>query len=54
MLTQTFFRCSQKEKAKRRYLRAKKINKKIKLKDVKKLKLRDFSDKNRKQSPLFL
>ena len=48
-----FFRCSQKEKAKRRYLELKKINKKIKLKDVKKaLKLRDFSDKNRKQSPL--
>ncbi len=48
-----FFKCSQKEKAKRRYLELKKINKKINLKDVKKaLKLRDFYDKNRKQSPL--
>tara|TARA_B100000579_G_scaffold265725_1_gene219158 strand:- start:2136 stop:2807 length:672 start_codon:yes stop_codon:yes gene_type:complete len=48
-----FFKCSQKEKAKRRYLELKKINKKIKLKDVKKaLKSRDFNDKNRKQSPL--
>ena len=48
-----FFRCAQKEKARRRYLELKKINKKIKLKDVKKaLKLRDFNDKNRKQSPL--
>ena len=48
-----FFRCAQKEKARRRFLELKKINKKIKLKDVKKaLKLRDFNDKNRKQSPL--
>ncbi len=48
-----FFKCSQNEKARRRYLELKKINKKIKLKDVKKaLKLRDFNDKNRKQSPL--
>jgi len=48
-----FFKCSQNEKARRRYLELKKLNKKIKLKDVKKaLKLRDFNDKNRKQSPL--
>ena len=48
-----FFKCSQKEKTRRRYLELKKKNKKIKLKDVKKaLKLRDFNDKNRKQSPL--
>jgi|TARA_B100001540_G_scaffold249121_1_gene224802 cytidylate kinase len=48
-----FFKCSQKEKAMRRYLELKKINKKIELEDVKKaLKLRDFNDKNRKQSPL--
>jgi len=48
-----FFRCSIKEKARRRFHEFKKINKKIKLKDVEKsLKLRDFSDRNRKESPL--
>ena len=48
-----FFKCSLKEKAKRRLKEYKKINKNIKLKEVKKsLKLRDFSDKNRKESPL--
>ncbi len=48
-----FFRCSLKEKAKRRLNEYRKINKNIKLKDVKKaLKVRDFSDKNRKESPL--
>ena len=48
-----FFKCSLKEKAKRRLKEYKKINKNITLKDVKKsLKLRDFSDKNRKESPL--
>jgi cytidylate kinase len=48
-----FFRCSLKEKAKRRLKEYKKINKNIKLRDVQKsLKLRDFSDKNRKESPL--
>ena len=48
-----FFRCSLKEKAKRRLKEYKKINKNIKFSDVKKsLKLRDFSDKNRKESPL--
>ena len=48
-----FFKCSLKEKAKRRLNEYRKINKNIKLKDVEKaLKLRDFSDKNRKESPL--
>jgi len=48
-----FFKCSVREKAKRRFKEFKKINKKISLKDVEKsLKLRDFSDKNRKESPL--
>ena len=48
-----FFKCSIKEKAKRRLQEFKKINKKITLKEVKKsLKSRDFSDKNRKESPL--
>jgi len=48
-----FFICSLKEKAKRRLKEYKKINKNIKLRDVEKsLKLRDFSDKNRKESPL--
>ena len=48
-----FFKCSLKEKAKRRLNEYKNKNKKIKLKDVKKaLKLRDFSDINRKESPL--
>ena len=48
-----FFRCSIKEKAKRRLQEFKKINKNITLKEVEKsLKSRDFSDKNRKESPL--
>jgi len=48
-----FFKCSIKEKAKRRLQEYKKINKKITLKEVEKsLKSRDFSDKNRKESPL--
>ena len=48
-----FFKCSVNKKAKRRYLELKKVNKKIKFKDVQKaLKLRDFNDSNRKQSPL--
>ena len=48
-----FFKCSLKEKAKRRLKEYKKLNKNTKLSDVKKsLKLRDFSDKNRKESPL--
>ncbi len=48
-----FFKCSLEEKAKRRLKEYRKLNNKIKLKDVKKaLKLRDFSDKNRKESPL--
>ena len=48
-----FFTCSLKEKAKRRLKEYKRINKNITLSDVKKsLKLRDFSDKNRKESPL--
>ena len=48
-----FFKCSLKEKAKRRLKDYKKINKNIKLSEIKKsLKLRDFSDKNRKESPL--
>jgi len=48
-----FFKCSLKEKAKRRLYEYRKKNKNIKLKDVEKaLKLRDFSDKNRKESPL--
>ena len=48
-----FFKCSAKEKAKRRLKEFKKINKKITLKEVEKaLKSRDFSDKNRKESPL--
>ena len=48
-----FFRCSAREKAKRRYFELKKINKKTKFQDVEKaLKIRDFNDKNRKQSPL--
>ena len=48
-----FFRCSVKEKAKRRLKEFKKINKNITLKEVEKsLNLRDFSDKNRKESPL--
>ena len=48
-----FFKCSLKEKAKRRLNEYRKINKNIKLKDVQKaLKSRDFLDKNRKESPL--
>ena len=48
-----FFKCSLKEKAKRRLKDYKKLNKNTKLSEVKKsLKLRDFSDINRKESPL--
>ena len=48
-----FFKCSLKEKAKRRLKDYRAVNKNIKLADVKKsLKFRDFSDKNRKESPL--
>ena len=48
-----FFKCSIKEKAKRRLEEFKKTNKKITLKVVEKsLKSRDFIDKNRKESPL--
>ncbi len=48
-----FFKCSLKEKAKRRLKEYKRLNKNTKLSEVKKsLKLRDFSDKNRKESPL--
>ena len=48
-----FFKCSVKEKARRRLQEFKKVNKKVKLKEVEKsLKIRDFSDKNRKESPL--
>ena len=48
-----FFKCSLDKKPKRRLKEFKKLNNKIKLKDVKKaLKIRDFSDKNRKESPL--
>ena len=50
-----FFKCSLREKARRRLNEYKNKNKEIKLKDVKKaLKLRDFSDINRKESPLLL
>jgi len=50
-----FFKCSIKEKSKRRLKELRKKNKNIKLKEVEKsLKLRDFSDKNRKESPLLL
>ena len=50
-----FFKCSYKEKAKRRFKEFKKINKNVSLNEVEKaLKLRDFSDKNRKESPLLL
>ncbi len=48
-----FFRCSVKEKAKRRLKEFKKLNKEITLKQVEKaLKKRDLMDKNRKESPL--
>ena len=50
-----FFKCSTKEKTKRRLKEFNKTNKNIKLKEVEKsLKLRDFNDKNRKESPLLL
>ena len=50
-----FFKCSSKEKTKRRLKEFKKTNKNIKLKELEKsLKLRDFNDKNRKESPLLL
>ena len=48
-----FFQCSIREKAKRRLKEFKSLNKNITLKQVEKaLKLRDFSDRNRKESPL--
>ena len=48
-----FFTCSLHEKARRRLKEFKKLNKNYTIKNVKKaLKLRDFSDKNRKESPL--
>ena len=48
-----FFKCSQTEKAKRRLIEYNKEKRKITLKEVKKsLKKRDYSDKNRKESPL--
>tara|TARA_B100000131_G_scaffold83195_1_gene80188 strand:- start:362 stop:1033 length:672 start_codon:yes stop_codon:yes gene_type:complete len=48
-----FFKCSIRKKALRRFKEFKKNNSSIKLKEVEKaLKLRDFSDKNRKESPL--
>ena len=48
-----FFECSMNKKAKRRLVELKKLNKNLTLKEVKKaLKLRDFDDKNRKESPL--
>ena len=48
-----YFKCSLNEKAKRRLKEFKKINSSMNLKEVKKaLKLRDFYDKNRKESPL--
>ena len=48
-----FFTCSLQEKARRRLKEFKKLNKNYTIKNVKKaLKLRDFSDKNRKESPL--
>ena len=48
-----FFKCSLKEKAKRRLKEYRAVNKNIKLGEVtKSLKLRDFIDKNRKESPL--
>jgi len=50
-----FFRCSSREKTRRRLKEFRKKNKKITFKEVEKsLKLRDFSDKNRKESPLLL
>ncbi len=48
-----FFKCDLKIAAKRRHKELKKIDKKIKIKDVKKaLKTRNIADKNRKNSPL--
>ena len=48
-----FFKCSIKEKAKRRLNEFKKKNKHITINEVEKsLKLRDFNDRNRKESPL--
>ena len=48
-----FFKCSVKEKTKRRFKEYKKTNKNVTLEELEKaLKLRDFSDKNRKESPL--
>ena len=48
-----FFRCSIRKKALRRFEEFKKNNSSIKIKEVEKaLKLRDFSDKTRKESPL--
>ena len=48
-----FFRCSVRKKALRRFKEFKKNNSSIKIKEVEKaLKLRDFSDKTRKESPL--
>jgi len=48
-----FFKCSLNVRAKRRWIEYKKINPKIKFSEVKKaLKLRDYSDINRKYSPL--
>ena len=48
-----FFKCSVQKKALRRFKEFKKNNSTIKINEVEKaLKLRDFSDKNRKESPL--
>ena len=48
-----FFMCNLDKASKRRWGELKKINKKIKLSEVKKsLKIRDFNDKNRKHNPL--
>ena len=48
-----FFKCSSEEKAKRRLKEYNKEKREITLKEVKKsLKKRDYSDKNRKESPL--
>tara|TARA_E500000178_G_C16772099_1_gene639661 strand:- start:112 stop:768 length:657 start_codon:yes stop_codon:yes gene_type:complete len=48
-----FFKCSLNIAARRRYNQLKKIEKKIKFKDVKKaLRIRNFKDKSRKNSPL--
>ena len=48
-----FFKCNLNIAAKRRYIELKKLNSKIKYKDVKKaLRIRNFSDINRKNSPL--